>query len=60
VARPTCKKCGGKLIIESYPMEEMLAMKCFTCGKIDAYRELTREQSRNLFRRVDARVPLAS
>jgi hypothetical protein len=44
-------------------MEEMLAMKCFTCGKIDSYRELTREESRTLFRRVDRPVatsPVAS
>jgi hypothetical protein len=35
-------------------MEEMLAVKCFACGKIDSYRELTREESRKLFRRVDS------
>ena len=53
LARPVCSKCGGKLVYESYPMEEMLVMKCFVCGKIDSYRELTREESRQLFRRVD-------
>jgi hypothetical protein len=31
----------------------MLVMKCFMCGKIDSYRELSREESRQLFRRVD-------
>lgn len=41
-------------------MEEMLAMKCFMCGKIDSYRELTRDESRRLFRRVDTSIPLAS
>lgn len=44
-------------------MEEMLVMKCFVCGKIDNYRELTREQARRLYRRVDrpvATTPLAS
>lgn len=63
VTRPVCKKCGGKLVYESYHMEEMLVMKCFVCGKIDSYRELTREQSRRLFRRVDpvaVSTPLAS
>lgn len=53
MTRPTCKKCGGKLVYESYPMEEMLAMKCFVCGKIDSYLELTREESRRLFRKID-------
>jgi hypothetical protein len=53
VTRPVCKKCGGKLVYESYPIEEMLVMKCFVCGKIDSYRELSREESRRLFRRVD-------
>jgi hypothetical protein len=53
VTRPSCKKCGGKLVYESYPLEDMLVSKCFVCGKIDAYRELTREQARRLFRRVD-------
>jgi hypothetical protein len=37
-------------------MEEMLVMKCFVCGKIDSYKELSREESRQLFRRVDAPV----
>jgi hypothetical protein len=63
VVRPVCSKCGGKLVYESYPIEEMLVMKCFVCGKIDSYRELSREESRRLFRRVDspvARQPLAS
>lgn len=33
-------------------------MKCFMCGRIDSYRELSREESRQLFRRVDhAAVP---
>lgn len=63
MTRPSCKKCGGKLVYESYPLEDMLVSKCFVCGKIDSYRELTREEARRLFRRVDdARVarPLAS
>lgn len=63
MARPVCSKCGGKLVYESYPLEEMLVMKCFVCGKIDSYRELSREESRQLFRRVDrpaVRQPLAS
>ncbi len=34
-------------------MEEMLVSKCFVCGKIANYRELSREESRRLFRRVD-------
>lgn len=51
--RPRCKKCGGKLVYESYPVEEMLVNKCFVCGKIDSYHELSREESRRLFRRVD-------
>lgn len=54
VTRIPCKKCGGRLVYESYPMEDMLAYKCFVCGKIDSYRELTRQQARTLFRRVDA------
>jgi hypothetical protein len=49
-------KCGGRLVYESYPMEDMLVSKCFVCGKIDAYRELTREEARTLFRRVDRPV----
>ena len=53
VNRPCCKKCGGKLVYESYPLEDMLVSKCFVCGKIDKYRELTREEARRLFRRVD-------
>jgi hypothetical protein len=56
VARPVCNKCGGKLVYESYPLEEMLVMKCFVCGKIDSYRELSREESRRLYRRVDRPV----
>lgn len=62
MVRPNCKKCGGKLVYEAYPMEDMLVSKCFVCGKIDAYRELTREQARRLYRRVDGpvRQPLAS
>lgn len=55
--RPNCKKCGGRLVFESYPMEDLLVTKCFMCGKIDSYRELTREQARSLFRRVD-RTPV--
>jgi ribosomal protein S14 len=39
---------------ESYPQEDMLVNKCFMCGRIDSYRELSREESRQLFRRVDA------
>lgn len=60
--RPCCKKCGGKLVYESYPLEDMLVSKCFVCGKIDKYRELTREEARRLFRRVDrvTAPPLAS
>lgn len=53
MSRPTCLKCGGKLVIESYPAEELLAQKCFSCGRIAGYRELTREESRRLFRPVD-------
>ena len=53
MTQATCKKCGGKLVFESYPLEDMLAKKCFVCGKIDSYRELTREESRRLFRRID-------
>jgi hypothetical protein len=66
VNRPPCKKCGGRLVYESYPMEDLLVSKCFVCGKIDAYRELSRDQARKLFRRVDQTVappvapPLAS
>lgn len=56
MARPVCSKCGGKLVYESYPLEEMLVMKCFVCGKIDSYKELSREESRQLFRRVDRPV----
>lgn len=56
--RAKCGKCGGKLVFESYPMEEMLVRKCFVCGKIDGYRELSREESRRLFRRVDRPVSL--
>lgn len=51
--RPCCAKCGGRLVIESYPAEDMLANKCFVCGKIASYRELSREESRRLFKRVD-------
>ena len=53
MARPTCKKCGGRLVYETYPMEDMLVSKCWVCGKIDGYRELTRDQAKRLFRRVD-------
>ena len=53
MTRPVCKKCGGKLVYESYPMEDMLVSKCWVCGKIDSYRELSREESRQLFRKVD-------
>jgi hypothetical protein len=62
VTRPCCKKCGGKLVYESYPLEDILVSKCFVCGKIDKYRELTREEARRLFRRVDRSPapPLAS
>jgi len=56
VNRPGCKKCGGKLVYETYPLEDMLVNKCFVCGKIASYRELTREQARNLYRRVDQAV----
>lgn len=41
-------------------MEEMLVSKCFTCGKIDSYRELNRQEAKNLYRRVDRPVRLAS
>lgn len=44
--------------MEAYPLEDMLAQKCFVCGKIASYRELSREESRRLFRRVDQRVPV--
>ena len=54
--RPTCTKCGGRLVLESYPMEEMLVRKCWVCGKIDGYRQLTRDEARRLFRRVDQPV----
>jgi hypothetical protein len=48
-------------VYESYPLEDMLVSKCFVCGKIDSYRELTRAEARNLFRRVDtAAARLAS
>jgi hypothetical protein len=57
VQRPTCPKCGGRLVYEAYPAEEMLVSKCFVCGKIASYRELSREQARKLFRRVDRPVP---
>jgi hypothetical protein len=57
VNRPSCEKCGGKLVYETYPAEDMLVNKCFVCGKIASYRELTREQSRRLFRRVDPSGP---
>jgi hypothetical protein len=62
VNRPCCKKCGGRLVYESYPLEDMLVSKCFVCGKIDKYRELTRDEARRLFRRVDpiTAPPLAS
>ena len=53
MTRLSCTKCGGKLVYESYPAEDMLVLKCFACGKIDGYRELTREQARRLFRTVD-------
>lgn len=42
------------MMYEAYPAEDMLVSKCFVCGKIDSYRELTREQARTMFRRVDA------
>lgn len=54
-----CKKCGGRLVVESYPLEEMLVNKCFTCGKIDGYRELTRQEAKTIFRRVDRHLPAA-
>ena len=61
MAKTYCSKCGGKLVYESYPAEEMLARKCFVCGKIDSYLELTRAQSKRLFRPVDTpAIPLAS
>jgi hypothetical protein len=53
VNRPKCPKCGGKLVFEAYPLEEMLVHKCFMCGKIDFYRELSREEARRMYRRVD-------
>jgi hypothetical protein len=59
VTRPICKKCGGRLVYESYPQEDMLVSKCFMCGKIDSYRELSREEARRLFRRVDRQMPAA-
>lgn len=56
MAQPICKKCGGRLEYESYPMEEMLVRKCWVCGKIDGYRQLSRDEARRLFRRVDRPV----
>ncbi len=56
MVRPVCSKCGGRIVYEAYPSEDMLVSKCFVCGKIDNYRELTREQARAMFRRVDGRV----
>lgn len=56
MARPVCSKCGGRIVYEAYPSEDMLVTKCFVCGKIDSYRELTREQVRTMFRRVDSRT----
>jgi len=56
VVRPSCKKCGGRLVYERYPLEEMLVRKCWVCGKIDSYRELNREEARTLFRRIDEPV----
>jgi hypothetical protein len=56
VIRPSCPKCGGKLVLEAYPLEDMLVQKCFVCGKIAKYRELSREESRRLFRKVDQPV----
>jgi hypothetical protein len=53
VTRPSCNKCGGKIVYEAYPLEDMLVSKCFVCGKINGYRELNRDESRKLFRRVD-------
>jgi len=53
LTRPVCTKCGGKLVYESYPTEDMLVSKCWVWGKIDSYRELSREESRRLFRKVD-------
>jgi hypothetical protein len=53
VTRPSCKKCGGRLTYERYPLEEMLVGKCWVCGKIDSYRELNREEAKRLFRRID-------
>jgi len=53
VQRPSCKKCGGRLVYERYPLEEMLVNKCWVCGKIDSYRELNREEAKRLFRRID-------
>jgi hypothetical protein len=43
-------------VYEAYPAEEMLVSKCFVCGKIASYRELSREQARKLFRKVDRPV----
>lgn len=45
---------------EAYPLEEMLVRKCFVCGKIASYRELSREESRQLFRKVDRPVVTSS
>ncbi len=56
MARPTCSKCGGRIVYEAYPAEDMLVTKCFVCGKIDNYRELTRDEVHRIFRRVDASV----
>lgn len=57
--RPRCSKCGGKLILEAYPQEDMLVTKCFVCGKIESYRELSRAEARNMYRRVDRSVAVS-
>lgn len=63
MVRPKCSKCGGKLVSEAYPLEDMLVKKCFVCGKIESYHEMSREESRRLFSGADrskAARPLAS
>lgn len=35
-------------------MEDMLVTKCFVCGRIDSYRELSRAEAKRLFRTIDS------
>ncbi|MGH2443446.1 MAG: hypothetical protein ACRDFX_09820 [Chloroflexota bacterium] len=43
--------------MEPYTAEDMLVSKCFVCGKIASYQEMTREESRKLFRTIDRAYP---